>query len=179
MTRPLTGADRNRLRTPAGLWRALIPLTVLVGALVVFAWPHSGNNDGVHVVDTAGPIAAARQQSGFAVLEPVGLGPTWRPTATDFVAPQASTPSSLRISFVTPSGEYAEFFQSADSADAVSGLYGALTIDNPVQVNGTNWESFQTSRDRQLLRHTFGRVTAIVTGSASTSELVQLAGSLK
>lgn len=178
MTRPLTASERNRLRNPANLWRALIPLVVLVAALAIFAWPRA-TGDGVHVVDLAGPLAAARQQAGFPILAPAGLDAQWRPTSTDFTAPVASTPASFRVGYVTPTGQYAEFLESNDAPDAVTSLYGPLTSDLPVAVNGTNWTGFRTTRDRELLSHSIGTVTVVVTGSAPEQELTQLAAALR
>ena len=56
VTRPLTPAERQRLRTPANLWRALIPILLLVIGLV--AWQRLGQpkTNGVHVIDTAAPV---------------------------------------------------------------------------------------------------------------------------
>jgi Protein of unknown function (DUF4245) len=184
VTRPPTGAERQRLRSPANLWRALIPLLVLVGALVAFAWPRAGSNDGVHVVDIVGPIAAARQ-NGLAVLTPTGLDPRWRPTSVDYTQEQltngqVTTPASLRIGFVSPAGDYAELMQSDDVRNgSVLASYGSLDATNPVKIGTVSWDGFQTSRNRELIRLVSGNREIIVTGSASAAELSTLAGSLR
>jgi hypothetical protein len=179
MTRPPTASERQRLRSTANLWRALIPLVVLAGIAVFISWPHTKASDGVHVIDLAGPIASARQQAGFPILVPTGLGPDWRPTSADLTAAAPGTPAGLRIGYVSPKGEYAEFYESNGSPDAVAGVYAPLTSAYPVTVNGTQWTGYLTSRSRQLIEHTFGAVTVIVTGSANTAELSTLAGSVR
>jgi hypothetical protein len=200
VTRPLSAAERQRLRTPANLSRALIPLLVLVGALVLLTWPRGAQQDGVHVVDVTGPIAAANQQSGFTVLAPTGLDGRWRPTSTQLVPRSTISAGSLRIGFVSPLGKYAELLESDDAADAVAAQYGPLTADGSVAVVGsavpaagstagtaghssagatTAWQAFRRPDGELLLRHTTGRVTAVVTGSAGPDELAQLAGSLR
>ncbi|MCW2522802.1 MAG: hypothetical protein JWO63_1137, partial [Frankiales bacterium] len=73
MTQPLTPAQRQRLRSPANLWRALIPLLVIVGLAVLLVWPRGQHADGVHVVDINGPIASARTEAGFTLLTPTTL----------------------------------------------------------------------------------------------------------
>jgi hypothetical protein len=178
VTRPLDPAARQRLRTPANLWRALIPLLVIVGLVVLLNRPDQGA-DGVHVIDPAPAIAAARQQSGFAVLAPTGLGESWRPTSSELIPAEPAAPAGLRIGYVSPAGKYAELFESPDAPEAVAARYGPLSADGTALVNGAGWQRYRTSAGRLLLRRTLGTVTAIVTGSASQPELVELAGSLR
>jgi hypothetical protein len=178
VTRPLNPADRRRLRTPANLWRALIPLLVIVGLVVLLNRPANQSSDGVHVIDLAPAVAAAQQQAGFGVLAPSGLSERWRPTSTELVPAGPAAPAGFRIGYVSPAGKYAELFQSPDAPDAVSALYGPLTAAGATSVNGASWLQYDTTAGRRLLRHTFGKVTVIVTGSASQSELAELAGSV-
>ena len=179
VTRPLSSAERQRLRTPANLWRALVPILLLVIGLV--AWQRIGepHSNGIHVVDTAAPVAAARQQAGFALLLPSGLSDGWRPTSTEFVPAARYSAASFRIGYVTPSNKYAEFLQSDGPAEAVSAPYGVLTDQGPTTIAGTAWRSFRTDDGRTLLRATLGKVTVIVTGNADRSELTELAGALR
>ncbi|HEX2902283.1 MAG TPA: DUF4245 domain-containing protein [Jatrophihabitans sp.] len=179
MTRPLSSTERQRLRTPANLWRALIPLLVVVGVLVLFQRAGQPTSDGVHVVDTSGPIAAARQQAGFPLQVPVGLPASWRPTSTEFVPASSAAPASFRIGYVTPAGKYAEFLESNDAADAVAAQYGPLTADGTSTIGGASWIKERTSDDKTLLRHTGGTVTVLVTGNADLAELQQLAAALR
>jgi hypothetical protein len=178
VTNPLTPAQRQRLRTPANLWRALIPILVLVFVLV--AWQRLGEpkSNGVHVVDTAAPVAAAQQQAGFPLLLPFDLPGGWRPTSTEFVRAAQYSAASFRIGYVTPAGKYAEFLESNGPADAVAASYGVLTSRGSVQIAGAGWQNFRTSDDRTLLRRTVGKVTVIVTGNAGMPELTELAESL-
>ena len=179
VTRPLTPAERQRLRTPANLWRALIPILLLVIGLV--AWQRLGQpkSDGVHVIDTAAPVAAASQQAGFPLLLPAGLPAGWRPTSTEFVPAAQYSAASFRIGYVTPAGKYAEFLESNGPADAVAAQYGVLTDRGTVQIAGAGWRQFRTDDNRTLLRASRGTVTVIVTGNADSAELTSLAGSLR
>lgn len=179
MTRPLTASDRQRLRTPAYLWRALLPLLVIVGLLVLFTWPKGQVSDGVHVIDTSAPIATARQQAGFAVLAPAGLPGGWRATSTELVPAGPGSAATFRIGYVSPKGQYAEFLEGNDAPDAVSAQYGPLSVDGTTTIAGAVWQQYQTENSRRLLRRTVGKVTVIVTGSAAHPELEQLAGSLR
>lgn len=178
MTRPLTSAQRQQLRTPANLWRAMLVVLALVGVVLVFTWPQAQRSDGVHVVDTAGPIAAARQQAGFDLLVPVGLGARWRPTSTTFTPAGQGSAASFRIGYVTPDAQYAEFLESNDAPDAVAAQYGPLDTLGGTPVGDTTWSLYRAGNGHRLLRHTTRSVTAIVTGTASTTELTELAASL-
>ncbi len=179
MTRPLTSAQRQQLRTPANLWRALIPLLVIVALLVIFTWPRGQHADGIHVIDTSGAIATAKQQAGFAVTAPVGLSDRWRPTSTNFRPAAPTSGASFRIGFVTPSGQYAEFYEGDDAPDVVAAQYGTLVPFGSVPVNSESWPEFRTGDGHRLLRRTVGKVTTIVTGTASAAELTELAASLR
>jgi hypothetical protein len=176
VTRPLDPAQRQRLRTPANLWRALLPLLVVVGVVALLNWPRSGS-DGVHVIDIGGPVSSARQ-AGLDVLEPSGLSDRWRPTSTEFLPAGPARGASFRIGYVSPAGRYAELLQGNDAPEAVAAQYGPMSSDGTAPVNGASWSKFRTDAGRQLLRRTVGRITVIVTGSASQDELSQLAGSL-
>ena len=179
MTRPLTSSERQRLRTPANLWRALIPLLALIAVLAVFTWPRATRSDGVHVVDTAGPIAAARQQAGFTLLLPAGLDARWRPTSTEFVPAGTASKATLRIGYVSPGDQYAEFLEGNDAPAAVLATYGPLTADGTASVGSAAWTQYRTSSNRQLITRTVSRVTLIVTGSAKPDELTELAAALR
>ena len=178
MTRPLDSADRQRLRTPANLWRALIPLLVIVGLLVLLNRPGDQRSDGVHVIDPGPAISAAREQAGFQVLAPSGLGDRWRPTSTELLPAGPAAPASFRIGYVSPAGRYAELLQSADAPDAVAARYGPLVADGTTSIAGASWQQYDTKSGRRLLRHTFGDITVVVTGSASQPELAELAASV-
>jgi len=175
VTHPLTSAERQRLRTPGNLWRALIPVLVVVLALVGWQRLNQPHNDGVHVVDTAGAITAARQQAGFRLVLPDGLSNRWRPTSTEFVPPASGSPASFRIGYVTPAEKYAEFLESNDAPDAVAARLGALTRDG----SSGPWARFRADDGSTVLRNTIGGVTVLVDGNASLTELRQLADALK
>jgi Protein of unknown function (DUF4245) len=178
MTKPLTARERQRLRNPANLWRALIPLLAIVAVIAFLMRPSGVHSDGVHVIDVRGPIASAREQAGFPIQVPVNLPETWRPTSSQFIPAGSSSGASFDIGYVSPTGKFAEFLESNDNPEAVSALYGPLVAGSQVGVEGVAWDNFQRSDGRQLLLRTAGAVTVIVTGSAPESELVQLAGSL-
>ena len=179
MTRPLTSTERQRLRTPAYLLRALLPLLVLVVLLVVFTWPRAPHSDGIHVIDTGPAISAARGQLGFPIVVPVGLSDRWRPTSTQLQPAGPASGASFRIGYVTPAGQYAELLEGDDAPDAVAAQYGPLAAAGTVSIDGTSWDRYRTGDGHSLLRLTTSKRTTIVSGTAQQDELTQLAGSLR
>jgi hypothetical protein len=179
MTQPLTTAERQRLRTPAYLLRALLPLLVLVVLLVVFTWPRAPHSDGIHVIDTGPAISAARSQLGFSIVVPVGLSDRWRPTSTQLQPAGPASGASFRIGYVTPAGQYAELLEGDDAPDAVAAQYGPLAAAGTVSIDGASWDRYRTGDGHSLLRLTTGKRTTIVSGTAQQDELTQLAGSLR
>lgn len=179
VTQPLSPAQRQRLRTPAYLWRSLLPLLVLVGLLVLLTWPRAPRSDGIHVIDTGPAIAAARAQVGFPLTVPAGLPDRWRPTSTRLEPAGPASGATFRIGYVTPGGQYAELLEGGDAPDAVAAQYGPLTADGTVSIAGASWARYRTGDGHPLLRQTTGERTTIVSGTAQLAELEQLAGSLR
>ena len=168
--------QRQRLRTPAYLWRALLPLLVLVVLLVLFTWPRAPRSDGIHVIDTGPAIAAARSQLGFPIA---GAGRPVRPVAAHLdpsgagrAGQRRQLPDRLRD---TPAGQYAELLEGDDAPDAVAAQYGPLTADGTVSIAGASWARYRTGDGHSLLRQTTGKRTTIVSGTAQQAELEQLA----
>jgi len=179
VTQPLSPAQRQRLRTPAYLWRSLLPLLVLVGLLVLLTWPRAPRSDGIHVIDTGPAIAAARAQVGFPLAVPAGLSDRWRPTSTRLEPAGSASGATFRIGYVTPGGQYAELLEGGDAPDAVAAQYGPLIADGTVSIAGASWARYRTGDGHPLLRQTTGERTTIVSGTAQLAELEQLAGSLR
>ncbi|HTZ42247.1 MAG TPA: DUF4245 domain-containing protein [Jatrophihabitans sp.] len=175
MTRPLTSSERQRLRTSGNLWRALIPILLVIGALVAWERVNEPHSDGIHVVDTTAAVAAARQQAGFGLVLPAGLPDGWRPTSTQFEPAGAGSAASFRIGYVTPEQKYAEFYESDDAPDAVAAQLGVLTGAGTV----AGWAEYRTSDGRTALRRTFGAVTVLVSGNAGQDELTTLATAMR
>ena len=160
MTRPLTAAERQRLRTPANLWRALIPLLAIVGLLVLFAWPrgqHSrrrargrhrradrgcpqpGRLRGAGPGRAGGPVAADLDQlpsrPGRPAAPASGSATSHRP---------ASTPSSSRET-------------TRRTRWPPSTARSARTAPSPCRIEP--WDRYRTSDGHLLLRHTVNKVT--------------------
>ena len=179
----MTPAERNRLRSFPFLLRGLIPLTLLTVLIVVLVWPSNPGNGGVHEIDPAPVIAQAKSVAPYPVLAPATAGPNalpggWRATSAKIDQP-AGGPLSLRVGYVTPSGKYAQFLQSNDSAPAVIALAGPSSPDGTVDINGQTWDRATVrSNDEILLTRTQGGATIAVTGSADLDELRTLAVSL-
>jgi hypothetical protein len=176
----MTPAERSRLRTFGNLWRSLIPLVVIVGIILVLAWPRSSDDGNLQVVDTAGPISYAKSVAAYPLLAPAGLPSGWRATSTriDPAPSGAMSPVVFTIGYVTPKGQFAQFRESDDRADAVRASLGAAAELDPRTIGGVQWTALRNSREEVVLLRTVGSVTVYVTGSASDAELAVLAASL-
>lgn len=181
----MTAAQRARLRTFPYLLRALVPLVLLVLLGVLFAWPRGEDNTKVTEIDPAPAIAQAQERAPYDLLAPPASGPGalgegWRATSTRIDAGASSAdPFAFRIGYVTPGGEYAMFLESNDSPAAVLAVVGPTRGSGSETIEGQTWASTQTSaRGETVLTRTVGDVTVVVTGSATLSELSQLAAAL-
>jgi hypothetical protein len=188
----MTSAERNRLRSFPFLLRGLIPLTILTVLIVILVWPSNPGTAGVHPIDPGPVIAQARQLAPYPILAPAASGPTalpkgWRPTSAQIESPDAPDPASsgtsssgfsLRVGYVTPSGEYAQFMESNDSVDAVVAIPGPSTPDGTVLIAAATWNRATLRNGEVLLSRTIDTATFTVTGSAKLAELKTLAASL-
>jgi hypothetical protein len=190
----MTPAQRARLRTVPYLFRALIPLALLVLVVIVIAWPRGTDNGGVHPIDPNPVISQAREQAPYQLLAPVASGvgalpAGWQATSAridDASAPDpadslelASGVYQLRVGYVTPNKDYAQFEESNDAQEAVLSESGPRTPGDPVKVGSDTWQSGTYSDNGEtLLFRSVGDVTVIVTGSASLDELKTLAAAL-
>lgn len=182
----MTAAQRARLRTFPYLLRALVPLTLLVLLAVVFAWPRGGDNTKVTEIDPAPAIAQAQERAPYDLLVPPAsgagaLGDDWRATSTRIEAGASSAdPFAFRIGYVTPDGEFAMFLESNDAPAAVLASVGPTRGSGSETIEAQTWASTETSaRGETVLTRTVGDVTLVVTGSATLSELSELAASLR
>lgn len=169
-------AKRRRGRESVGdMVRSLGLVLLLVGALWFLAQPPASDKASIRVVDPTADIAQL-QQAAPGTPAPRGLPAGWRPTS--------STPDAegLRIGYVTPDDQYAEYAVAASgSPDFLTQITGQGAEVGVVQVDGQPWRQF-TGRDdaTSLVREQAGR-TIVVGGARETTsldELLALAGSV-
>ena len=149
----------------------------LVMLLVVPLWflgqPPDSDEQVIRVVDPAADVAQL-QRIAPGVPVPRGLPASWRPTSSTL------DPAGLRIGYVTPSEQYAEYATS-DRADFLPDITGRGTQVGTQEVAGVVWRQFADAADHTtLVREVAGRTVVVggVRESTSLEELRALAGSL-
>ena len=158
----------------------VLSLTVCVGVIVpvwFLAQPPPSDSARVRVVDTSGDVAAFRQAAP-GVPVPGVLPEGWRPTSSTL------EDGRLRIGYVTPDEEYAEYAaQAGDDAAFLEEQTGRGRAGAPLTVGGrafTIWSSEDDSRTSLVATQSGG--TVVVGGlreTAEDDELTELAASLR
>ena len=141
---------------------------VLAGVLVVWylAQPPSSDEQAIRVVDPSADVVQL-QAAAPGVPVPRGLPSTWRATSSTLEG------SALRIGWVTPIGEYAEY-ATADRPEFVADITGQGREVGSVEVGGVRWQQYADDADHTtLVRAVTGRSVA-VGGLRETTTLDEL-----
>ena len=157
--------------------RSLGVVMVLVVLMWFLAQPPDDDEQALRTVDPSTDVAAFTADVPSAPV-PTGLPEQWRSTSSTLTA------GSLRIGWVTPDGEYAEYAASTRPAEEfLPELTGAKADrGDPVQVDGQTWDQYREADGSVSLVRSYGE-TLVVVGSkratADVAELEVLAGSLR
>lgn len=174
-----TGRPNARLRQTAGdMIRSLAVVLVVVAGVLLLAW--RPQPDPIRIVDVTPAVTRATMQATFDVVAPTGLSDTWRPTSARWEPTEESGDEPvLHIGYVTPADQYAQVSLSASERPAyLAEQTGGGTGDGLMTAGGVEWQAWQSTNRRSLVRVADG-VTTIVSGGASWEELVVLAESLQ
>ena len=171
-------AKKKRGReTAADMLRSLGVVMVLVLTMWFLAQPPDSDEQELRTVDPSPDVAAFTADVPSAPV-PTGLPEQWRPTSSTLGA------DNLRIGWVTPGGEYAEYAASTSpSEEVLLDLTGdrAERIE-PLQVDGQSWEQYREADGSLSLVRSYGPTLVVVgskRASADLAELEVLAGSLR
>jgi hypothetical protein len=157
--------------------RSLGVVMVLVVSMWFLAQPPDSDEAEVRTVDPSTDVAAFTADVPSAPV-PTGLPERWRSTSSTLAA------DTLRIGWVTPDGEYAEYAASTLPAEE---FLPDMTGDearpgDPVQVAGQTWESYREADGSLSLVRSYGSALVVVgtkRATAEPAELEVLAGSLQ
>lgn len=175
---PATKKSRRGRETAGDMVRSLGLVMIAVIALWYLAQPPDSDEQRIRVVDPSSSInsfAAASPETPV----PGTLPDQWRPTSSAVSA----DPDLLRVGYVTPAEQYAEYAASAAPADEA---LPELTGDDakqlaPVQIDGEQWARYRDDGGSLSLVRSYGQVTVVVgtkRASASLDELQTLVQSL-
>ncbi|HEV2344889.1 MAG TPA: DUF4245 domain-containing protein [Actinocrinis sp.] len=166
----------------------LLSLAVIaVPIAVVLAIEPSKPGDPVHVIDAASfqtTLSAARQAEPFTVLAPSGLPADWRLTSA-YYQPPGATAGDWHVGYLTPSGGYAALEQVTEPLAAfLTDQHSDASPNTAAQITGATpgvWQRYTGTTPaglRTIMYYNDSKSTVIVAGSASLTELEQLATAL-
>ena len=156
--------------------RSLGVVMVLVLLMWFLAQPPDSDEAELRTVDPSADVSAFQAEAPSAPA-PDGLPEQWRSTSSTLTA------NSLRIGFVTPAGDYAEYSASTlPDEEFLADTTGAKAEQaEPLQVRGQTWEQYREADGSLSLVRSDGPVVVVVgisRASSTLTELEVLAGSL-
>jgi hypothetical protein len=168
---PTPTKRKHGRETAADMLRTLAVIMLLVVPMWFLAQPPDSDEQRVRVVDPAGDLAAFQAEVPQAPV-PAALPQTWRATSSTL----QREPDALRIGYVTPDGEYAEFAAStAERAEYLAEITGeeAAQLD-AVQVDGVAWEQYRDADGSLSLVRSYGPAVVVVGSLRSSADLAEL-----
>ncbi len=175
--RPAPAKKKRGRETAGDMLRSLAVVMVLVVMMWWLAQPPDDDEQPLRTVDPSTDVAAFTADVPSAPV-PTGLPEQWRSTSSTLGA------GSLRIGWVTPDGEYAEYAASTAPGDEfLEDIAGAKAEQvEPLQVDGEAWEQYREADGSLSLVRSYGEALVVVgskRATADVAELEALAGSLR
>jgi hypothetical protein len=172
---------RRARQTVFDMARSLGLMAVVVGATLLFvpSLLHPSKADRFPAFDYSDVLDGFHQVTGVTALAPTGLPSSWRATSGTLTGPTRT--EHLLVGFAAPGSTYAGLEESVGPSAALVGTAlgpSGARAHGTVPVGGVLWQRRTSSKGETALLHRSGRVTVIVTGSASLRSLVSLAASL-
>ena len=167
--RPAPAKKKRGRETAGDMLRSLAVVMVLVVMMWFLAQPPDDDEQALRTVDPAGDVAAFTADVPEAPV-PTGLPEQWRSTSSTLEA------GGLRIGYVTPEGEYAEYAASTRPAEeflpAITGEKASQ--GEPLQVAGESWEQYRESDGSVSLVRSYGSASVVVGSTRATADLAEL-----
>ncbi|HWA66743.1 MAG TPA: DUF4245 domain-containing protein [Mycobacteriales bacterium] len=168
----------------ATLWdmvRSLGVMAVVVALTLIFVpgLLHPSKSQRFAAVSYSDYTAGFKQVTGIDALVPTGLGPKWYANSANLK--YAGKHAHLHIGWVTPTKDYAALEESNSPANAfIESVLGSrgLTVTSKHYMNGVAWDRRVSANGERSLTCTVGKVTVVITGSASETQDDILAAAL-
>lgn len=163
-------AKEKRSRQSAGdMVRSLGLVMLLVGVVFFFAQPPHSDAKKIRVVDPTSDVRAFSDAAPAGAL-PRTMPAGWRATVSTF-NPETQ---QLRIGWVTPEGNYAEYAAAVRAAPVfVSDVTGQAGRVGTVDIGGAEWQEFRKDKAISLVRD-FGTSTVVLGTLRDTASLDEL-----
>ncbi len=163
---------RKRGRETATDMVRSLGLVILVVVPVWFlAQAPSSDEAELREVDPSGALAAFAADVPAAPV-PGTLPEGWRATSASYIAGDRS----VRVGWVTPAGQYAEYSGSAEPAEGFLERTVGEQVERlePVIVDGVAWEQYREPDGSRSLTRSYGAATVVVGTRRATAELAEL-----
>ena len=174
-TAPAKKKSRGR-ETAGDMIRSIGLIMIVVVPIWFLARPPSGDAEKIRVVDPTSDITAFAQAVPGAPV-PGPLPPDWRATSSTL------DPGALRVGWVTPSGQYAEYAASTGSAAAfLPGITGSDRAVGSFRIGTVTWQQYTDGDGHTSLVREQAGATVVVGGVRETTtleELSSLAGDVR
>jgi len=166
-----TPKKKRGRETAADMVRSLGLVVLVIIPVWFFAKAPPSDEADIRVVDPSGPISAFATDVPQAPV-PTGLPEQWRSTSATY----AGGDRTLRVGYVTPEGQYAEYAASTgpreEFVETAAGE-GAEPVE-PVTVDGVEWEQRVEPDGSRSLISSYGPVTVVVGTTRATAGLEEL-----
>jgi hypothetical protein len=164
--------------TAADMVRSLGLVVLVILPVWFFAKAPAQDEAEIRVVDPTAAIAAFSADVPEAPV-PDRLPEAWRPTSATY----SGADGTLRVGYVTPAEEYAEYAASTQvPEDFIATIVGDKAESAaPVTVDGVQWQSFVGPDGARSYVGSYGEATVVVgtqRATADEAELAVLLGSL-
>ncbi|MFJ2089601.1 DUF4245 domain-containing protein [Streptomyces sp. NPDC087901] len=169
-------ASKRGKQTVRDMFLSLAVIAAVAGVVYIFV-PHDDKADPVKAVDYRVELLTARRAAPYPVAAPSGLAQDWKPTSVGY---DRAAGDSWHLGFLDPDGKYVAVEQSTSPAKTYVAEVSQKAKDTgrTQQVAGETWQHWEGPKYDALVRQDKG-ATTVVTGSASTERLAEMAASLK
>ncbi len=158
------------------MFLSLVLIVAAAGVIYVFV-PHDDSGDPVRAVDYRVELATARRAAPYQVVAPAGLGADWKATSVSY---EGDDGANWHLGFLDPDGKYVAVEQSTAPAKTYlpDVTQDAKNTGRTETVAGQEWQHWTGDKYDALVLKSEGSTT-VVTGSAPTARLVEMAAALK
>ncbi|MFE9724553.1 DUF4245 domain-containing protein [Streptomyces sp. NPDC005794] len=169
-------ASKRGKQTVRDMILSMLVITAVAGVVYLFI-PHDDKADPIKAVDYRVELATARRAAPYPVAAPAGLSKEWKPTSVSYAGQDGA---GWHLGFLDPDGRYVAVEQSTNPARKYVPEVSQQAEDTgrTYEVAGQAWQRWEGPKYDALVLQAEG-VTTVVTGSAPTERLAEMAAALK
>ncbi|GHA81047.1 hypothetical protein EES45_12565 [Streptomyces sp. ADI97-07] len=169
-------ASKRGKQTVRDMFLSMTVITALAGVIYLFI-PHDDTADPIKAVDYRVELATARRAAPYPVAAPAGLSEKWKPTSVSY---EGRNGAGWHLGFLDPDGRYVAVEQSTVPAGKYVPEVSRQAKDTgrTYDVAGEAWQHWEGPKYDALVLQAEG-VTTVVTGSAPTESLAEMAAALE